>query len=66
MEDNGNKHIWHTFFFLYSFSRGDYGSLHCMKMTAFYDIAPCSLVGVDPLFRGAYCLHHQGDDELPP
>jgi hypothetical protein len=32
-----------------------------MKMTAFWDIAPCSLVEVDRHFRGAYCLHHQGD-----
>jgi hypothetical protein len=32
-------------------------------MTAFWDIAPCSLVEVDRRFRGAYCLHHQ-DDEL--
>jgi hypothetical protein len=33
-----------------------------MKMTAFWDIAPCSLIEVDRHFRGAYCLHHQGDD----
>jgi hypothetical protein len=26
-----------------------------------WDIAPCSLIGVDRRFRGAYCLH-QGDD----
>jgi hypothetical protein len=31
-----------------------------MKMLAFWDVAPCSLVVVDRLFRGAYCLHHQG------
>jgi hypothetical protein len=31
------------------------------KLRAFWDIAPCSLVGVDRLFRGAYCLHRQGD-----
>jgi hypothetical protein len=30
-----------------------------MKMTAFWDIVPCSLVEVDRRFRGAYCLHHQ-------
>jgi hypothetical protein len=30
-------------------------------MKAFWDIAPCSLVEVDLRFRGAYCLHHQGD-----
>jgi hypothetical protein len=32
-----------------------------MKTRAFWDIVPCS-VGVDRRFRGAYCLHHQGDD----
>jgi hypothetical protein len=31
-----------------------------MKMTAFGDIAPCSLVEADRRFRGAYCLHRQG------
>jgi hypothetical protein len=29
-------------------------------MTAFWDIAPCSMVEVDRRFRGSYCLHHQG------
>jgi hypothetical protein len=33
------------------------------KMTAFWDIVPCSFVGEDRRFRGAYCLHHQGDDD---
>jgi hypothetical protein len=28
-----------------------------MKMTVFWDVAPCSLVEV---YRGACCLHHQG------
>jgi hypothetical protein len=32
-----------------------------MKMTAFWDVAPCDLVEIDQRFRGAYCLHHQGD-----
>jgi hypothetical protein len=27
----------------------------------FWDVAPCSLTEVYRLFRGAYCLHHQGD-----
>jgi hypothetical protein len=31
-----------------------------MKMIAFWDTTPCSLVGVDCRLRGAYCLHHQG------
>jgi hypothetical protein len=34
-----------------------------MKITAFWDILPFSLVEVDQCFRGDYCLHHQGDDE---
>jgi hypothetical protein len=32
-----------------------------MKMTVFWDVAPCSLVEVYRRFRGAYCLHHQSD-----
>jgi hypothetical protein len=32
-------------------------------MIAFWDTPPCRLVGVDRCFRGAYCLHHQGDYE---
>jgi hypothetical protein len=28
-----------------------------MKMTAFCDIAPCSLVEIDRRFRSVYCLH---------
>jgi hypothetical protein len=30
-------------------------------MTAFWDIAPCSLIKVTQRFGGAYCLHHQDD-----
>jgi hypothetical protein len=30
-----------------------------MTMVAFWDIAPCSLTGVDRRFRGVYSLHHQ-------
>jgi hypothetical protein len=26
-----------------------------------WDMAQCSLVELDKRFRGAYCLHHQGD-----
>jgi hypothetical protein len=29
-----------------------------LKMTAFWDTAPCSLVEIDRYFRGAYCLHY--------
>jgi hypothetical protein len=32
-----------------------------MKITAFWDVTPCSLVGVYRRFRGANFLHHQGD-----
>jgi hypothetical protein len=32
------------------------------KMRAFGDTTPCSLVRVDRSSRGAYCLHHQGDE----
>jgi hypothetical protein len=32
-----------------------------MKMSFFRDIAPCSLVKVNPRFRGAHWLRHQGD-----
>jgi hypothetical protein len=32
-----------------------------MKIRAFWDVAPCSLAEVDRRFRGAYCLHRQGD-----
>jgi hypothetical protein len=34
-----------------------------MKMTVFWDVAPCSLVEVYLRFRGAYCFrHHRPDD----
>jgi hypothetical protein len=32
-----------------------------MKMAVFWVVAPCSLVEVYRRFRGACCLHHQGD-----
>jgi hypothetical protein len=34
-----------------------------MKMTAFWDIVPCSLVKVDRRFRCEYCLHSQSEAE---
>jgi hypothetical protein len=43
-----------------------------MKMTVFWDVAPCSLTEVYRRFRCACCLHHQVDDPafqrniLPP
>jgi hypothetical protein len=33
-----------------------------MKMRAFWDIAQCSLVGIDWRLRGAYFLYHQCGD----
>jgi hypothetical protein len=35
-----------------------------LKIRAFWDIQPCSLLGVDRRFRGVYCLHHQSDEIL--
>jgi hypothetical protein len=37
-----------------------------MKMTALWDTAPYNFVEVDWRFRGAYCLHHQGDEPHCP
>jgi hypothetical protein len=34
-----------------------------LKMTVLWDVAPCCLVEVYRRFRGARCLHLQGDDE---
>jgi hypothetical protein len=33
-----------------------------MKMTALWDTELCSIKEVDRCFRGAYSLHHQGDE----
>jgi hypothetical protein len=33
------------------------------SIRVFWDVALCHLVVVDRRFRGAYCLHHQGDDD---
>jgi hypothetical protein len=35
-----------------------------LKFRVFCDVAPYSHVKVDRRFRGAYCFHHQGDEEL--
>jgi hypothetical protein len=35
-----------------------------MKMTDFFDIAPCSLVKVDRRFRGAYCFRHDNGEAV--
>jgi hypothetical protein len=39
----------------------EYRNGHKNKITVFWDVAPCSLVEVYRRFRGACCLHHQGD-----
>jgi hypothetical protein len=33
-----------------------------VKMTAFSDMAPCSLIEADLRFRGVHCFHHQGNE----
>jgi hypothetical protein len=35
-----------------------------MKMTVFWDVAPCSVIEVYRRFGGAYCFHYQGDEWL--
>jgi hypothetical protein len=35
-----------------------------MKMAVFWVVAPCSLGEVCRRFRGACCLHHQGDESV--
>jgi hypothetical protein len=37
-----------------------------MKTSVLWDISPCTLVGIDRRFRGAYCLHNQGDKPASP
>jgi hypothetical protein len=32
-----------------------------MKMSVVWDVRLCSLVGADRRFRGAFCLHFEGD-----
>jgi hypothetical protein len=36
--------------------------LFLLKMTVFWDVALCGLVETDQRFRGAYCLHRQGNE----
>jgi hypothetical protein len=35
-----------------------------MKITAFWDVAPCSLVEVDRRFSCSYCLYHYPEDGI--
>jgi hypothetical protein len=34
------------------------------NMTAFWALEPCDPAEVDPRFRGAFSLNHQGDDPM--
>jgi hypothetical protein len=36
-----------------------------MKVAVFKVVVPCRLAEVYQRFRGACCLHHQGDEHLP-
>jgi hypothetical protein len=36
--------------------------VYVQKMIISWDVAPCSRLEIDRRFRGAYCLHHQGDE----
>jgi hypothetical protein len=38
------------------------GKLIRLKFRVFWDVAPCSHVDSDRRFRGAYCLHLQGNE----
>jgi hypothetical protein len=44
----------------YFFMRFQVLTVASMKMTVFWDVAPCSLVEVYQCFRGACCLTHRG------
>jgi hypothetical protein len=37
-----------------------YNKHNFVKVTAFWDSAPCSIVEVDQRFRAAYCRYQQG------
>jgi hypothetical protein len=43
-------------------SNGLYERQGFVKFRVFWDILPCSQTDVDRRFRGACCLHHQGDE----
>jgi hypothetical protein len=34
-------------------------TVQSMEMTVMWDVAPCSLIGINRRFRGAYSLNHQ-------
>jgi hypothetical protein len=54
--------IWGVLLTIYLIVRVHVLTEAIMKMMAFWDIALCGLFEVNRRFRGAYCLHHQGDD----
>jgi hypothetical protein len=37
------------------------GTIQCLKMAVVWVVTPCSVVEVYGSFRGACCLHRQGD-----
>jgi hypothetical protein len=39
-----------------------FGTKLDLKMSVFWDAVPCGLIETNRCFRGASCLHHQGDD----
>jgi hypothetical protein len=41
-----------------------FGSNERMKTAHFWVIALYSLVDIDRRFRGTYCRHHQGDEQM--
>jgi hypothetical protein len=49
------------FAFVFSSEICIYISTEVLKMTAFWDVATCSLTELDRHSRGAYCLYHQTD-----
>jgi hypothetical protein len=54
-----------TYWFIWVLNSGSTSKLRThsnprkIKMTVFWDLAPCSLVETNRRFRDAYCLHHQ-------
>jgi hypothetical protein len=46
--------------------RDEFLTAASMNMAVFWDVAPCSLVGTDRRFKGAYCLLRQSNDQYLP
>jgi hypothetical protein len=47
---------------VFSFVRYQVLTVASMKMTVFWDVAPCGSMEIDQRFRGAYCLNRQGNE----